>query len=221
MESQLFQACTDGDLSILKCLISKHGLNCIDDEVKDSSGYTPLHLACMHGHLHIIYYLIREQNCNPEATTSNGRTPLHLACKYGHLRIAKCLITEYKCNPHCTDNTGYTPLHAASESDNLDSVKYLITENGCDPKVSDSVGNTPLHYASKSGHLNIVQCLIMDFRLHLWIRMGKFLWHVQMISFSNLIGTARFRCWNSMALVVNATRLYPQSPHILRREPGT
>jgi len=57
--------------------------------------------------------------------------------------------------------------------------------------------------------------------LHLWIRMGKFLWHVQMISFSNLIGTARFRCWNSMALVVNATRLYPQSPHILRREPGT
>lgn len=57
--------------------------------------------------------------------------------------------------------------------------------------------------------------------LHSCIRIGKFLWHVHMISFSNLIGTARFRCWKSMALIVNATRLYPRSPHILRREPGT
>ena len=162
METQLFQACTDGDLSIVEDFITKHGLN--PNEVRESSGLTPLHLACKHGHLDITQYLISEQNCNPETTTPNGRTPLHLACKSGHLHIARCLITEHKCNPHCTDNDGYTPLHAASESGNLDS-DYLITENGCDPEVSDSVGNTPLriHYASKSGHLNIVQCLITDY----------------------------------------------------------
>ena len=163
LESQLLQACVDGDLSTLKDLISKHGWNSIDLEVKDPSGLTPLHLACKHGHLSIIHYLIREQNCSPEATAPNGRTPLHLACKSGHLHIAKCLITEHKWNPHCTDNDGYTPLHAASESGNLAIVEYLITENDCDPEVSDSAGNTPLHYASESGHLNIVQCLITDY----------------------------------------------------------
>ena len=165
MESQLLQASTDGYLSTVKDLITKHGLN--PNEVRESSGLTALHLACKHGHLDITRYLIREQNCNPETTTPNGRTPLHLACKSGHLHIARCLITDYKCNPHCTDNDGYTPLHAASESGNLDSVKYLIAESGCDPEVSDSVGNTPLHYASKSGHLNIVQCLITEFHCDL------------------------------------------------------
>ena len=163
MESQLFQACADGDLSTLKDLISKCGPNPIDLEVKDSSGLTPLHLACKHGHLNIVHYLIKEQNCSPEATAPNGRTPLHLACKNGHLHIAKCLITNYKCNPHCTDSDGYTPLHAASESGNLAIVEYLITENDCGPEVRDSAGNTPLHYASESGHLNIVQCLITDY----------------------------------------------------------
>jgi len=133
MESQLMQASTDDDLSTIKEIVAKYRLN--PSEIKDSSGLTPLHLACKHGYLNIIHYLISEQNCNPESTTPHGRTPLHFACKGGHLHIARCLIAEYKCNPHCTDNDGYTPLHAASKSGHLDVVEYLITENGCDPDV--------------------------------------------------------------------------------------
>ena len=117
----MIQVCSDGDLPTLKSLIAEQGLN--PGDVKDISGFTPLHLACKHGHLDITQYLIKEQNCDPESTTPNGRTPLHLACKSGHLRIVKCLITEHKCNPHCTDNDGYTPLHAASESGNIDFVQ--------------------------------------------------------------------------------------------------
>ena len=160
-ESQLLQLCTDGNLPALKDLITKQALN--PNEMKDPSGPTLLHLACQHGHLDIVQYLINDQDCNPESTTLNGRTSLHTACKSGHLHIVKCLITDHKCNPHCTDNDGYTPLHAASESGNIETVKYLITEQGCDPHVVDSIGNTPLHYASESGHLHIVQELITNF----------------------------------------------------------
>ena len=160
-QSQLLQLCTDSNLSALKDLVTKQALNPI--EVKDPSGLTLLHLACQHGHLDIVQYLINDQNCNPETTIPNGHTPLHIACKSGHLHIVKCLITDHKCNPHCTDNDGYTPLHAASESGNTETVKYLITEQGCDPQVSDSNSSTPLHYASESGHLDIVQCLITEF----------------------------------------------------------
>ena len=86
-ESQLFQLCTDGNLPALKGLITKQGLN--PNEVKDSSGLTPLHLACQHGHLDIVQYLIKDQDCNAETTTPKGRTPLHIACKSGHLHIVK------------------------------------------------------------------------------------------------------------------------------------
>ena len=161
-EKQLLQLCTNGNLPSLKDFTTKEQLNLT--EVKDSSGLTPLHIACQHGHLDIAQYLIKDQNCSPETTTPNGRTPLHIACKSGHLHIVKCLITDHKCNPHCTDNDGYTPLHAASESGNIETVKYLITEQGCDPQVSDSIGVTPLHYASESGHLDILQCLIEGFK---------------------------------------------------------
>ena len=158
---QLLQLCRDGNLPSLKDLITNQGLN--PNEVKDSSGLTLLHLACQHGHLDIVQYLINDQNCNPETTTTNGHTPLHTACKSGHLHIIKCLISDHKCNPHCTDNDGCTPLHAASESGNIETVEYLITEQGCDPHVGDSIGNAPLHYASKGGHLDVVQCLITEF----------------------------------------------------------
>ena len=160
-ESQLIQLCTDGNLPTLKVIITEKKFN--PSEVKDLSGLTLLHLACQHGHLDIVQYLINDQDCNPEPTTPNGRTPLHTACKSGHLHIVKCLITDHKCNPHCTDNDGYTPLHAASESGNIETVKYLITKQGCDPHVGESIGNTPLHYASESGHLDIVHCLITEF----------------------------------------------------------
>ena len=160
-QSQLLQLCTDGNLPALKDLITKQELN--PNEVKDPSGLTLLHLACQHGYLDIVQYLIRNQKYNPETTTPNGHTPLHTACKSGHLHIVKCLITDHKCNPHSTDSDGYTPLHAASESGSIETVKYLITEHRCDPQVSDSNSSTPLHYASESGHLDIVQCLITEF----------------------------------------------------------
>ena len=160
-ESKLLQLCTGGNLPTLKDLITKQGLN--PNEVKDPSGLTLLHLACQHGHLDIVQYLINDQNFNPETTTPNGRTPLHIACNSGHLHIIKCLITDHKCNPHCTDSDGYTPLHAASESCNIETVKYLITKQGCDPHVLDGIDNTPLHYAGESGYLGIVQELITNF----------------------------------------------------------
>ena len=112
-ELQLLQLCTDGNLSTVKDLITKQGLDPI--EVKDPSGLTLLHLACQHGHLDIAQYLIKDQKCNPETTTPNGRIPLHVACKSGHLHIVKCLIIDHKCNPHCTGRQRWLHSSACSQ----------------------------------------------------------------------------------------------------------
>lgn len=122
----LMESCINGDLSTIKNLVTKYGLN--PNDARDPSGLTPLHLACKNGHLDIAQYLIKEQNCNPEATNPRGSTPLHWACLCGHLQIAKCLITDYKCNPLYANNDGSTPLHAACNGGNLEIVKYFICD---------------------------------------------------------------------------------------------
>ena len=160
--SKLLQACKSGDLSTVAELTS----NWIDldlIQVKDTSGLTPLHLACKNGHLDIAHYLIRQQNCNPETITSDGCTPLHLACANGHLRIAVVLIADFNCDPQCTDNNGCTPLHAACESGCMDLVQRLITKYHCDPqKFINLDGFTSLHFACASGHLDTVKFLVLD-----------------------------------------------------------
>ena len=159
-ELQLLQLCTDGNLSTVKDLITKQALNPI--ELKDPSGLTLLHLACQHGHLDIVQYLIKDQKCNPETTTPEGRTPLHSACKSGHLHIVKYLITDHKCNPHCTDNNGLTALHNACLNGHLDVTKYLISDCHCNPQCSTQNGFTPLHCACQNGHLEVARYLITE-----------------------------------------------------------
>ena len=123
--SQLFQSCADDNLSALKHLITKQGVN--PNDLKDSSGFTPLHIACKYGCLDIAQYLIQSQNCNPKTGTPTGHTPLHCACENGRFEVAKFLITEHQCRPEHGDFDGFTPLHLAASKGHLEIVKYLFT----------------------------------------------------------------------------------------------
>jgi ankyrin repeat protein len=52
----------------------------------DTSGYTPLHLACDKGHIDIVNILLK-CNSNVNLCDNNGYTPLHVACDKGHIDI--------------------------------------------------------------------------------------------------------------------------------------
>ena len=67
-------------LQIVQYLIEKGA----DIEAQNQYQYTPLHIACLKGHLEIVQYLI-EKRANIEAKNKNQKTPLHFACKEGHL----------------------------------------------------------------------------------------------------------------------------------------
>ena len=55
-------------------------------DIKDSKGYTPLHLACQQGNLVHVAELLLEQGANIEAKTNQGSTALHM-CSSGDVAL--------------------------------------------------------------------------------------------------------------------------------------
>ncbi len=69
---------------------------------------TPLHLACILGHDHIMQYLI-DKGANPNKQTSiKGYTCLHLAVLSNKPEIIIELLTKTNASPHIPDYSGRT-----------------------------------------------------------------------------------------------------------------
>lgn len=61
--------------------------------VVNSSGQTPLHIACVEGHFLIVQWLTSEKKkANVDAIDRDGWTPLHCACHGDHIEIVDHLI---------------------------------------------------------------------------------------------------------------------------------
>ena len=147
-------------------------------DARDVHGRTPLHIASMRGHHHLIKLLAS----SPESfhiKDNDGCTPLHYACKNSHV---KC-VREFLVQPpdvisdlmEVANNDGTTPLsvrtgsggtilHVACEKGDINLAKKLL-EAGADPNVTDEFGFTPLMRAvvstNKSGiTTNVVSSII-------------------------------------------------------------
>ena len=84
-----------------------------ESQLKDGKGRTPLHIACGHGHLRILYFYIDVVKCDLQCRDNLGRTPFHYASEQGHVRIVQCLIEDGLCEPNCCDSNQQTPLQIA------------------------------------------------------------------------------------------------------------
>jgi ankyrin repeat protein len=90
-----------------------------------------LHLACMHGSIEIVDFLIFKVGAKPWLTSKeDDMTTLHLASWCGHLSVVKLLIervSRVKVNIR-TATSHNTPLHFAAWSNQLQICKYLLSE---------------------------------------------------------------------------------------------
>ncbi|XP_039435860.1 tonsoku-like protein [Culex pipiens pallens] len=99
-ESQLHQACIDGNLVLVQKLLDQgHPVN-----VRDNAGWLPLHEACIHGHKEIVDLLLdRGAYMNDKGGTScDGITPLYDACSNGNLEVVELLLDR---GANCTQRT--------------------------------------------------------------------------------------------------------------------
>ena len=152
LQKQLITAITKNNLSTVKNAVT-NGANL---NIKDSFGFTPLHIAVQLKNLEIVKYLV-DQKANVNSKDNSGNTSLHTAIRSGSLEIVKYLVDQ-KANINSKDNSGNTPLHTAIWSKNLEIIKYL-TEIKSRINAQDENGNTPLHIAASIGNFELVKYL--------------------------------------------------------------
>ena len=97
-DQQAMDAIRRGNLSEVKKLMKKVAVS-----VTNSSGQTPLHIACVEGHFALVQYLIEKKKADPDARDRDGWTPLHCACHSDHIEIVNYLISQ---NANVTVETG-------------------------------------------------------------------------------------------------------------------
>ena len=96
-ELPLHAAARNGHVAILEDIICTIGNGYDLINVRTKAGYSALHLAALHGHKHVVEWLIKSDPpsaasaCNlPDEASSN--TPLHLAVLHGHKHVADLLV---------------------------------------------------------------------------------------------------------------------------------
>uniref|UniRef100_A0A667YUW0 Ankyrin repeat domain 27 n=1 Tax=Myripristis murdjan TaxID=586833 RepID=A0A667YUW0_9TELE len=120
-------------------------------------GFTPLHVAALHGHSTLVTLLTRH-GANVNARNNQSATPLHLACQNSHIQVVRSLL---ECNAKINkkDHYGNTPLIHACLRGNLETATTLLESNAL-VNIVNQQGNTALHEAVRGGHQALVEVLL-------------------------------------------------------------
>ncbi|XP_063613223.1 ankyrin-3-like [Penaeus indicus] len=121
-----------------------------------SDGNTPLHFACLAGHIEAVNILL-EKGADPKCTAESGHTPLHYASLRGHTKIVQKLI-EVGVDVNALDRHRCTALHYAASAGHTSVVEELA-RSGTNLQLFTDAGKSVLHDASFYGRLDSAQRL--------------------------------------------------------------
>ncbi|GAB6020532.1 hypothetical protein CHUAL_003215 [Chamberlinius hualienensis] len=157
VELLLKRARTDKRSGDDKFLIHQ-GLGGINRANRDT--YTPLHLACIQGHLDVVKSLVKygADMEKPTGLGKNKATPLMLVCQHGHLEMLKFLVNS-GAKLDARDKLKRTAMTYAVMNGHAHIASHLL-RMGCDPSTADSSGNSLLHYAVAYGWWFCIKLLL-------------------------------------------------------------
>lgn len=92
---------------------------------QNAYGNTPLHIACLNGHLSICEELCAS-GADVEAVNYRGQTPLHIAAASTHGVDCLYFLLEQKVDINKQSNDGRTPLHMTAIHGRFTKSKILI-----------------------------------------------------------------------------------------------
>lgn len=122
-------------------------------EIRDATGWTPLHEASWGGHSIVTAVLLRN-GADIECKTRYGWTSLLFAVWKGHTSVVAELV-RWGANVKVRNAYGWQPLHAAWK----ESIICLLLDNGADIEAETSYGWTPL-FGSSSFDDQMLELLI-------------------------------------------------------------
>uniref|UniRef100_A0A4W4GMX9 VPS9 domain-containing protein n=1 Tax=Electrophorus electricus TaxID=8005 RepID=A0A4W4GMX9_ELEEL len=131
--------------------------DCLGVNSSSVDGFTPLHVAALHGHTALLALLIHH-GANINSRNGQSATPLHLACQNSHVQVVTSLL---QCNAKLNkrDQFGNTPLIQACLKGHEETVALLLP-SGASVNLANNQGNTALHEAVRGGHQTLVELLL-------------------------------------------------------------
>ncbi|KAG6498377.1 hypothetical protein ZIOFF_046289 [Zingiber officinale] len=118
--------------------------------LRNSSGQTPLMLACLHGHWEVVQILMLFKANIHKSDYLSGSTALHFAALHGHTRCIRLLLVDYI--PSMPDFWSVMRGRFAKK-DSLPSFDEVVNRRA-------DGGITALHLAALNGHPESVQLLL-------------------------------------------------------------
>lgn len=125
-------------------------------DIRDGSGFTPLHWAARLGDVVSLGLLI-DQGADVQAKDAFDMTPLHCAPPNTD---AMRLLLDRGAAINAMDKNGNTPLHEACFSGSVDTARLLL-DCGADINAGlENRGRTPVYIAALCGHAGLVRLLL-------------------------------------------------------------
>eukprot|EP01114_Cavostelium_apophysatum_P019654 TRINITY_DN6398_c0_g2_i1.p2 TRINITY_DN6398_c0_g2~~TRINITY_DN6398_c0_g2_i1.p2 ORF type:complete len:465 (-),score=135.25 TRINITY_DN6398_c0_g2_i1:2613-4007(-) len=154
---QLFRACGKGDTVAIKSLLQHN----IDLTITDDQGNTPMHWACVGGHVEAVKLLLENITAGGiEMKSRDGFTPMHSVAQEDHRKVLELLIEKgAKMDVPNTEDNGNTTLHYAACWGAVECTKLLIAKGAPVDAVAQDK-STPLSFAAEKGHVEIAKLLI-------------------------------------------------------------
>ncbi|MFC1842868.1 ankyrin repeat domain-containing protein, partial [Candidatus Dependentiae bacterium] len=132
-QSILDVVCERGHDEIFKVLVRKEVSSGIDYEKRLCKN--PIHVACSHGRVELVRWLVEEMNFDVNVKGIGGFTSLHKAIENGHLEIVRYLISKdaninVRAKETCKKYKNMLPLDMARQKGNKEIVQELLKHNG-------------------------------------------------------------------------------------------
>ncbi|EXJ68730.1 uncharacterized protein A1O5_08524 [Cladophialophora psammophila CBS 110553] len=133
----------------------------VDSKTRDEFGLTPMSLAAIGGHAHIVRLLLDAGDDSASSLDPLGRIPLHWTAHSGYEDVVKILVDNPSPNADISDTLdGRTALSLAAEGGHTASVQLLLDREDVAAGRKDKFGLTPLAWASRSGREDVVKLLV-------------------------------------------------------------
>ncbi|KAL2154336.1 hypothetical protein VTH82DRAFT_3012 [Thermothelomyces myriococcoides] len=130
--------------------------------IRDSFGYTPLHVAVdAHNDAVALHFL--KAGADPGILSKQGLNPFHIACKYDTChQFIQYVVANFSSEfiNQRDDVEGYTGLHWACQQGNEEIVRLLLATRPVDQNLTSHYGHTPLHAAINGGNSEILKLLL-------------------------------------------------------------
>ena len=117
---------------------------------RDKKGDTPLHLAFLQGHEHVVRAFLSCGMADCNILNDKGETPLHIAAAKGNNSLIHPLINEMQADPVARDKQKNTPLHLACVHGHLKTVRALLSCGRVEFDLKNVAGMTPIQVATTS-----------------------------------------------------------------------